>query len=168
MSLGSGTLGLEIFDSIPDLDVAILPVGGGGLISGAAAALRLKNPNLQIFGIERTGADSMAKSFIEGHAVTLDSVSTIADSLGAPMASKYSYELTRDSVDKIYTVEDEELRKAMRFIQTHLNLWVEPACAASMAGLLGPVKKYCAGKNVAIIACGSNISFEKFSSILRE
>ena len=168
MSLGSGTLGLEIFDSIPDLDVAILPVGGGGLISGAATALRLKNPNLQRFGIEPTGADSMAKSFIEGHAVTLDSVSTIADSLGAPMASKYSYELTRDSVDKIYTVEDEEPRKAMRFIQTHLNLWVEPACAASMAGLLGPVKKYCVGKNVAIIACGSNISFEKFSSILRK
>ena len=66
----------------------------------------------------------MTKSFIEGHAVTLDSVSTIADSLGAPMASKYSYELTRDSVDKIYTVEDEEPRKAMRFIQTYLNLWV--------------------------------------------
>ena len=168
MSLGSGTLGLEIFDSVPDLDVAILPVGGGGLISGAATALRLKNPNLQIFGIEPTGADSMAKSFKEGQAVTLDNVSTIADSLGAPMASEYSYELTRDSVDKIFTVEDEELRKAMRFIQMHLNLWVEPACAASMAGLLGPVKRYCVGKNVAIIACGSNISFEKFSSILNQ
>ena len=82
------------------------------------------------------------------------------------MAMKYSYELTRKSVDKIFTVSDEDLKNAMRFIQTYLNLWVEPACAASMAGLMGPVKEYCEGKNVAIIACGSNISFKKFSEIL--
>ena len=166
MALGSATLGLEISDSIGDLDIAILPVGGGGLIAGAATALKLKNPKLTIFGIEPMGADSMKRSFKEGRPVTLDKVNTIADSLGAPMAMKYSYELTRKSVDKIFTVSDADLKNAMRFIQTYLNLWVEPACAASMAGLMGPVKEYCEGKNVAIIACGSNISFKKFSKIL--
>ena len=166
MALGSATLGLEISDSINDLDIAILPVGGGGLIAGAATALKLKNPKLKIFGIEPLGADSMKRSFEEGRPVNLDKVNTIADSLGAPMAMKYSYELTRKSVDKIFTVSDEDLKNAMRFIQTYLNLWVEPACAASMAGLMGPVKEYCEGKNVAIIACGSNISFKKFSEIL--
>ncbi|WP_240513998.1 threonine ammonia-lyase [Paramylibacter kogurei] len=166
MSLGSATLGAEFHAQSDDLDIAIFPVGGGGLISGASVALKLLNPNIEIYGIEPFGADTMYRSFASGKPEQISSVDTIADSLGSPTALPISFGLTQQNVTAIHRVHDDEMRRAMALMNQSLNLMPEPACAAALAGLIGPLREICAGKRVGILACGANISLEKFQTIL--
>ncbi len=163
MSLGAATCGLEYHQQRPDLDIVILPVGGGGLISGMAAAFKQANPEIEVYGIEPFGADSMYRSFQSGQPEALEKVDSIADSLSSPTALPYSFGLARKYVDSIVRVSDDDLRDAMRIMNTSLKLMPEPACAASLAGALGPLREQCEGKKVGLLACGSNISLEKFS-----
>jgi len=166
MSLGAATCGAEMFNDAPNLDIVILPVGGGGLISGMSAALKLLNPNIEIFGVEPFGADSMYQSFQSGSPQSLDKVDTIADSLGSPTALPYSYEMTRANVTDILRVSDDDLRQTMRLMNETLKLMVEPACAASLTGALGPLKSHCEGKNIGLLACGANISRARFMELV--
>lgn len=166
MSLGAATCGAEMFAQIPKLDVVVLPVGGGGLISGMAAALKLLNPDIEVFGVEPYGADSMYQSFQSGKPEAIDKVDTIADSLGSPTALPYSYALARANVTDIIRVTDDDLRQTMRLMNETLKLMVEPACAASLTGALGPLKSHLAGKNIGLIACGANISRARFMEIV--
>ncbi|MCK4711340.1 MAG: threonine/serine dehydratase, partial [Marinosulfonomonas sp.] len=165
MSLGAATCAAELFEDAPDLDIVILPVGGGGLISGMAAALKLLNPNIEIFGVEPFGADTMFRSFQSGSPQSIDKVDTIADSLGSPTALPYSYALTRANVTDIVHVTDDDLREVMRLMNSSLKLMVEPACAASLTGALGPLKSRCEGKNIGLLACGANISRTRFMEL---
>lgn len=166
MSLGAATCAAEFFQDAPHLDAVILPVGGGGLISGMSAALKLLHPSIEIFGIEPFGADSMYQSFQAGSPQSLAKVDTIADSLGSPTALPYSYDLTRKNVTDIIRVTDDDLRQTMRLMNTALKLMVEPACAASLTGALGPLKSHLAGKNIGLLACGANISRIRFMELL--
>ncbi len=166
MSLGAATCGAEFFTDAPNLDIVILPVGGGGLISGMSAALKLLNPDIEIFGVEPYGADSMYQSFQSGTPQSLDKVDTIADSLGSPTALPYSYGLTRANVTDIVRVHDDDLRQTMRVMNESLKLMVEPACAASLAGALGPLKSHLEGKNIGLLACGANISRARFMELV--
>lgn len=165
MSLGSATCGMEMVADAANLDVVILPVGGGGLISGMSKALKLLNPDIEIFGVEPFGADSMFRSFRTGRPERLDKVDTIADSLGSPTALPYSYELTRENVTDIVRVHDDDLRTTMRLMNSALKLMVEPACTASLTGALGPLKEHCEGKNIGLLACGANISPARFMDL---
>ena len=166
MSLGAATCAAEFFQDAPNLDIVILPVGGGGLISGMSAALKLLNPNIEIFGVEPFGADSMYQSFQSGTPRSLDKVDTIADSLGSPTALPYSYGLTRANVTEIVRVHDDDLRQTMRVMNETLKLMVEPACAASLTGALGPLKSHLEGKNIGLLACGANISRTRFMELV--
>ena len=166
MSLGAATCGAEMFADAPNLEVVILPVGGGGLISGMAAALKLLNPKIEIFGVEPFGADSMYQSFQTGKPEQLEKVDTIADSLGSPTALPYSFELTRANVTDIIRVSDDDLRATMRLMNESLKLMVEPACAASLTGALGPLNSYCEGKTIGLLACGANISRTRFMELV--
>ncbi|KPU84529.1 hypothetical protein JI58_03315 [Marinosulfonomonas sp. PRT-SC04] len=161
MSLGAATCAAELFADVPDLEVVVLPVGGGGLISGMAAALKLLNPEIEPFG-----ADSMYQSFQSGKPEAIDKVDTIADSLGSPTALPYSYEMTRANVTEIIRVSDDDLRQTMRVMNESLKLMVEPACAASLTGAIGPLKSRLEGKNVGLIACGANISRARFMQLV--
>lgn len=165
MTLGAATCGAEFMQASPDLDALIVPVGGGGLISGMSLAAKLHNPNIQVFGVEPFGADAMFKSFESGTITTLENVDTIADSLGAPMTAPYSFAVTKAHVDKITRVSDDELRAAMQHMMNGLKILAEPACASSLAALIGPLRDELAGKRVGIIACGSNISVERFNQL---
>lgn len=165
MTLGSATCAAELLEACPDLDALIVPVGGGGLISGMSLAAKLHNPNIQVFGVEPFGADAMYQSFQTGKTTTLDKVDTIADSLGAPMTAPYSLALARAHVDEIIRVSDDELRAAMGHMMDGLKILAEPACASSLAALIGPLHKTLEGKQVGIIACGSNISIERFQKL---
>ena len=91
---------------------------------------------------------------------------TIADSLGPPMAMEYSFSVAQNFVDAIVRVKDEELVSAMKLMRDQLNLMVEPACAASLAGLLGPLKEIIREKSISIIACGSNISYQRYQNLV--
>ncbi|HBQ36461.1 MAG TPA: amino acid dehydratase [Rhodobacteraceae bacterium] len=166
MSLGAATCAAEMLNDAPDLEVVILPVGGGGLISGMAAAFKLLKPDIEVFGVEPFGADSMFQSFRAGSPQSINKVETIADSLGSPTALPFSYALARANVADIVRVSDYQLRACMSLMNIGLKLMVEPACAASLAGAIGPLKSYCEGKNIGLLACGSNISRARFMQII--
>ena len=105
----------------------------------------------------------MHRSFASGKPESLDKVTTIADSLGAPFAMPYSFELARRNVDRLVMVDDTEIRKAMGFLFKSMNIAVEPACATSTAALLGPLRESLRGKRVVLVMCGSNIDWKTFS-----
>ena len=159
---GTGTVGLEICEQVTDFDALIVPIGGGGLIAGIANAVKQLRPDCTIYGIEPTGADSMHRSRAAGEPQAIDKVNTIADSLGAPFAMPYSFALTEQHVDRLALVTDEQLRRTMGFLFRSLKLAVEPACAASTAALLGPLRDELRGKKVVLVMCGSNIDWDTF------
>ncbi len=161
-------VGRELVDVAPPLDAVIVPVGGGGLAAGVATAVKLAAPNCKVFGVEPFGADSMSRSFGAGVPVTLERVATIADSLGAPMALPISYALCRQHIDEVVRVSDDALVAAMRHIHEHLALAVEPACAAALAALLGPLADTLKGRRVGLIFCGSNMDHARWSELVSE
>ena len=166
MILGSATCGYEYATQAPKVDTYVIPIGGGGMISGMACAIRQMNPDAQVIGVEPFGADSMSQSFAAGAPVRLEKVATIADSLGAPLAMPQSYAVARAYVDRIVKIEDREMLVAMDLYQNVLRLTAEPACAASLAAVLGPLKDDLAGRQVGIIACGSNISLARYQVLM--
>jgi threonine dehydratase len=163
IAAGTGTVGLEICEQAGDFDALVVPIGGGGLLGGIANAVRQLNPACEIIGVEPEGADSMHRSFDAGKPQPIDRVTTIADSLGAPFALPYSYALCRANVDRLALVDDRQLRTAMGLLFRDMKIAVEPACAATTAALLGPLRDSLQGKTVVLLFCGSNIDWETFS-----
>jgi threonine dehydratase len=165
-ALGTATLGLELLDQAPELDAVIVPIGGGGLCAGVSAAVKLIRPRALVFGVEPAGADSMHRSFAAGSPQSIDAVRTIADSLGAPHAAPYSFELCRRYVDELVLVDDDALRSAMHLLFRSAKLAVEPAGAAATAALVGPLRERLRGKRVGLVVCGANIDAATFSAHL--
>jgi len=165
MTLGSATCGMEYVEDWPDAEVYVLPVGGSGLIGGMACAIKQMNPNAKVIGVEPVGADSLTRSLASGQPVVLDRIDTVADSLGAPKSLPYSFSVAQAHVDEMVHVADDQMIDAMRLMQKNLQILAEPACAASLTAVIGPLRDKLAGKRVGIIACGSNISVERFSEL---
>jgi len=163
VATGTGTIGLEICDQLDAFDALVVPIGGGGLMAGVANAVRQLRPTVRIIGVEPEGANSMHLSFAAGEPRSIERVTTIADSLGAPYAMPYSFALCRDNVDRLVTVNDLQLRRAMGFLFDQMKFAVEPACAASTAALLGPLRNELAGQRVVLVYCGSNIDWETYA-----
>jgi threonine dehydratase len=163
VALGTGTVGLEICEQIEKIDALIIPVGGGGLVGGISNAVKQLCPDVEIIGVEPEGADSMHRSFASGKPESIAKVTTIADSLGAPFAMPYSFELTRRNVDRLAMIDDQQIRNTMGFLFQSMNIAVEPACAATTAALLGPLRDSLQGKRVVLLMCGSNIDWDTFS-----
>ncbi len=163
---GTATVGLELCDQLPDLDVVIVPVGGGGLISGVACAVKQMQPECLVVGVEPAGANGMQQSLAQRSPLERVEVGTIADSLGAPMHAPVSFSFVQRFVDEMVVVTDEQMREGMRQMFTDLKLAVEPACAAALAALHGPLAGRFMGKRVALIACGSNIDMATYTSLL--
>jgi len=165
-ALGTATLGLELVEQAPGLDAVIVPIGGGGLAAGVAAAVKLASPRTQVFGVEPAGADSMRRSLDAGSPQAIDKVRTIADSLGAPHAAPYSFALCRRYLDDVVLVDDDALRRAMLLLFASAKLAVEPAGAAATAALSGPLLDRLRGKSVGVIVCGANLDAATFSACL--
>jgi len=166
MILGSATCGYEYATQAPQIDTYVIPIGGGGMISGMACAIKQVNPAATVIGVEPFGADSMSQSFAAGEAIRIEKVATIADSLGAPLAMPLTYGVARTHVDRIVKIDDHAMLAAMDLYQQNLRITAEPACAASLAAILGPLKDDLAGRQVGIIACGSNISLERYGALM--
>jgi threonine dehydratase len=162
-ALGTATIALEWLAQAPELDAVIIPIGGGGLCGGMAAAVKQLKPTCAVYGVEPTGADSMARSFAAGSPQAIERVRTIADSLGAPFALPYSYALCREFVDDLVLIDDDAMRRAMGLLYSDMKLAVEPAGAAATAALCGPLRQRLAGKQVGVIVCGANIDLATFS-----
>lgn len=169
ITLGTGTLGAEFIEQVPDLDAVIVPIGGGGLASGVACAVKQARPDCMVYGVEPFGANTMSLAFKTGETGTLaGGPKSIADSLSAPYSAPYSYAVCRKFIDEIVLIEDDEMRRAMQILFEDLKLAVEPAGAATTAALIGPLKEKCAGKKVGLIICGANIGTESFFELIKE
>ncbi|MCC5869416.1 MAG: threonine/serine dehydratase [Gammaproteobacteria bacterium] len=166
IAAGTATLGREFIAQVPQLDALIVPIGGGGLCAGVATAVKLLAPHCRVIGVEPEGADTMHRSFAAGSVQSIERVTTIADSLGAPFAMPVSFALCRAHVDELVRVSDEQLRAAMRLIYRTLSLAVEPACAASTAALLGPLHGRLEGMRIGLVFCGSNIDLAGYTALL--
>lgn len=156
-SLGTATLGLEIAQQAEGLEAVVVPIGGGGLISGLACAVKQLQPSCTVYGVEPEGAASMRISLAAGRPLALERVQTIADSLAAPHAAPYSFSLCQRYVDEVVLVSDEQLQAAMALLMAQMKLAVEPAGAAATAALFGPLRERLAGKRLCALVCGTNI-----------
>lgn len=165
-ALGTATIGQEWLEQAGELDAVIIPVGGGGLLAGIAAAVRQASPQTRVFGVEPFGADSMWRSFEAGRPMAIEKPRTIADSLGAPFALPYSFGLCRRFAEEIVRIEDAEMQRAMALLFDGLKLACEPAGAAATAALLGPLRERLAGRRVGVIVCGSNIDLGSYTTLL--
>ena len=166
--LGTATLGLEMMEQVGDLDAVIIPIGGGGLCAGVAAAVKLLRPQCLTFGVEPEGADSMRRSLAAGSPQSIEAVRTIADSLGAPYAAPYSFDVVRRNLDDLVLVDDDALKRAMLLLFASAKLAVEPAGAAATAALCGPLRERLDGKRVGLVVCGANIDAQSFSQYLQQ
>lgn len=163
-ALGTATIGLEFCEQTPDLDAVIIPIGGGGLAAGIATAIKQLHPHCQVFGVEPEGADSMYRSFQAGSPQSIERPRTIADSLGAPYALPYSFDLCRRFVDEIVLVSDMQIRQAMALLFRSMKLAVEPAGAAATAALCGPLQQRLRSQRLGLIVCGANIDLATFAA----
>jgi len=127
------------------------------LISGIACAIKRVNPSCRVFGVEPEGAQGMSQSLAQGSPLDKVTVNTIADSLGAPLHMPYSYGIVKSCVDELVTISDDQMRNMMCTMFEDLNLAVEPAGAAALAAINGPLKDRLSGRRVAAVVCGSNI-----------
>ena len=162
---GQGTLGFEIIEDVPNASTVVVPIGGGGLISGVALAIANLSPNTRVFGVEPDGACAMIQSLKKGEAVTLDHVDTVADGLGAPMAGDLNYEIVKRHVEDVVLVSDTEIRHAMALILARAKLLVEPAGAAAVAALLAGKIPLSKGPVVAVLS-GGNVDMDRLPDLL--
>ena len=167
-TLGAAGVGLELIEDYSDLDAVVVAVGGGGLISGVAAAIKLKNSKCKIYGVEPIGANSIAQSIKAGKPVTLNSVDTIADSLAPPMALPFSYSVCKKFVDEFVTVTDNQICAGLSLLQEEGKLAVEPAAGAVLAGAIWPLRKKLTGKRIGLVICGANIDAQTYERCLRQ
>lgn len=165
-SLGTAGVGLELMEDAPALDAVVVSIGGGGLISGIAAAVKQMNPACQVFGVEPVGAAGMHTSLAIGAPVHLDQVNTVADSLGAPMSLALGHALCAAYADEIVLLDDDMICAGMVAFQQEAKLAVEPAAGAALAAVMGPLRARLQGKRVGIIVCGANIDAQTYLTLM--
>ena len=163
---GTGTLGLELLEDVPQVDVVLCGIGGGGLISGVAAVLKLVNPEIKVIGVEPEGAPGMSLALQKGEPVHMTAMNTIADGLAAPFVGHHNLNHVRAFVDDVVTVQDEEIIEAMRLLLERVKVVVEPAGAASYAALLADKVNLDSGANVLCVLSGGNIDSGRLSELL--
>lgn len=165
---GQGTCGLEILEQAPDAQVVVAPVGGGGLLAGVAAAIKLSRPDISVIGVEPLGAAKMTASIAAGHPVTIDRVDTIADGLMPVRPGDLTFEHARAFVDRVVTVDDEKIARAALWLFSEAKLVVEPSGAASVAAVLWPDASSPLadkGKKVVAILSGGNVSLDTLARL---
>ncbi len=166
MITGHGSLGLEILDDVPDADLIVVGVGGGGLISGVAEAVRAKKKGARIVGVEPEGAAAMRLGLDSGKPVPLESIKTIADGLAAPIAGTNTLEIVRRLVDDVVVISDELITEGLRFLAERAKLVAEPAGAAATGALLAGRVKVRPGENVVAIVSGGNVDRKRFAELV--
>lgn len=163
---GQGTLGAEVVEQVPDVDTVIVGVGGGGLISGVAAAVKALRPNARVIGVEPVGAAGMTESLRRGEPIRLDRLDTIADGLAAPFAGRLNYVHARDLVDEMVLVTDDEIISAIPVLMERCKIVPEPAGAATVAALLAGKVTPVPGSTTVAVVSGGNIDRERLKQLL--
>lgn len=158
---GQGTLGLEIAEDLPDLDAVVVPIGGGGLISGVSMAVKSMLPTARIFGVESSDAPGMARSVEAGHVVTLDHVGSVIDGLRVQRVGEITFQIVSEFVDEIVTLPDVEIFDAVVWVMNRCKLVIEGAAAAPVAALLQGRIDLPAGSKVVCVLSGGNVNLDR-------
>ena len=159
-----GVIGLEIMEQLPDVDEIYVPIGGGGLAAGVLIAIKDKNPNVKIIGVESKSFPSMKKSLESGKLETIDGGFTVADGISVRTPGKLTFEIIKDKIDEIVLVDDDEIIKTMFLLMERSKSVVEPAGVAGLAYLIS--KKPSPGKKVVPILCGGNVDMYLLGQIV--
>jgi len=162
---GQGTLGLEIHQDFREADVVVVPIGGGGLISGVSMALKGLNPKIRVVGVESSGAPAMKLSVEQGRLVTLDQVDCIIDGLKVKRVGEHTFEAVRNYVDDLVALPDSDIFDAMIWIMHHCKLVVEGAAAAPVAALLHGLVKTPPGSKVVCVLSGGNVNLDQLRGL---
>lgn len=163
---GQGTIGYEILDDLPDVDTIVVPIGGGGLASGVATAVKLLKPGVRVVGVQASGAAGMKASFEAGHVVALDHAKTIADGIAVKKPGELTFELCSRYLDEIVTVDDDEIAQAILFLMERGKMVAEGAGAAPVAAIMG--HKFDTAGNVVAVVSGGNIDVTTISRIIEK
>ncbi len=162
---GQGTVGLEIHDDWPDVEVVVVPIGGGGLISGVSMALKGRNPAIRVIGVESSGAPAMQRSLAAGHLVTLDRVACAIDGLKVRRVGEHTFRAVQACVEKVVTLPDDAMFDAMIWVMHYCKLVVEGAAAAPVAALLHGLVDAPKGARVAVVLSGGNVNLERLKGM---
>ena len=162
---GHGSIGLEILEDLPDVDVVVVGVGGGGLISGIAAALKERRPGVRVYGAEPEKANAMALALERREVVTITPTS-VADGLGAPFAGAWTLAMCQRYLDGLILLDDPTILAGVRFAAERMKQVLEPAGAAALAALLFGRIPLRAGDRVCVVASGGNVETSKLGSLL--
>jgi threo-3-hydroxy-L-aspartate ammonia-lyase len=162
---GQGTAALELLADVPDLDLVVVPVGGGGLISGCSTVVRALLPEARVLGVEPEAGDDTRRSLAAGERIEIEVPRTIADGLQAQIPGALTFEVVRERVDGIVTVTDTQLVDAMRFAFERLKLVLEPSGAAGLAAVLAG---HAEGRRAGVILSGGNVGAARFAELLAQ
>lgn len=164
---GQGTIGLEILNEMPDVDAVVAAIGGGGLLSGVACAIKSLNPNIKVYGVQAEGAPSMVESLKQDKPVELNSVSTIADGIQVKAAGHTTFEYIKKYVDEVVTVTDDEISSAILSLIESQKMIAEGAGAAPLAAVMFNKLPSLKGKKVVCIVSGGNIDVTILNRVIK-
>jgi threonine dehydratase len=162
---GNASVGLEILEDLPDVDVVVAGVGGGGLISGVATALKELRPGVRVYGVEPEGSDAVSRAMRAGEIVRIEPVS-VADGLGAPFAGQWTLPICQHYLDDIVLLDDATILRGLRFAAERMKQVLEPAGAAALAAVIHgriPIRD---GERVCVIASGGNVEISRLGEFL--
>jgi threonine dehydratase len=162
---GQGTLGLELYDDFPEVEVAVVPIGGGGLISGVSMALKGLNPNIRVIGVESSGAPGMRDSVAAGKLVALTEIDCIIDGLRVMRVGEKTFGIVQRYVDEVVALPDAEIFEAMRWTMGAMKIVPEGAAAAPIAALLAGLVKAKPGTKVACVLSGGNLNLDQLRGL---
>lgn len=165
---GQGTCGLEILEDIAALDTVIVPVGGGGLISGVSTAFKAISPNCKVIGVEATGVPSLYESMKKKKLVTIEHPQTIADGLVGQTIGKMNFEICEKNVDDMVLVTDDQMKEAVKSLLLEGHILAEPSGAAPVAALLSGAYKPKIGERLALVISGGNIAYYLLQDLLND
>ena len=162
---GQGGVGMEFIEDVPDLEAVLVPIGGGGLISGCAMAIKAINPNVRIIGVEAAGAPGMKRSVEAGRVVTLESFGPMIDGLVVRRVGEYTREVVEAFVDDIVLVEERRIFETIPWIMERLKLVVEGAAAAPIAALIDGLTSVPTGSKVGCVLSGGNLDVSQLAGL---
>jgi threonine dehydratase len=162
---GQGTLGLEIHDDWPEAELVVVPIGGGGLISGVSLALKRRNPRIRIVGVESSGAPAMQRSVKAGQIVTLSEVDCVIDGLRVKRVGDHTFEIVSELVDEIVALSDRAIFDALLWTMHYCKVVVEGAAAAPVAALLNGLVDAPPGTKVVCVLSGGNVDLEQLRTL---
>jgi threonine dehydratase len=157
---GQGTLALEILDDVPQVTDVVLSIGGGGMMTGVGTVLKTLKPSVRIWGVETQGADSMARSLTAGKIVTLESMTSVARSLGAPAPSERTFAMAQRVLESVTVVSDKDALDAARFLLDRLKVLAEPAASCTFAAAGRLQGQFSAGKHLVLLLSGGNVTLD--------